>query len=80
MSINSIFMTRDLQWCLIGSPKENRTPAPDVRVHTNTQMTEKHYGHLAPTALADAIRTLTTKLGLGNAPKVAPLKMASASE
>ena len=48
--------------------------------HTDTRMTEKHYGHLAPTALADAIRTLAPKLGLGNAPKVAPLKIAGASE
>lgn len=36
--------------------------------HTDTRMTEKHYGHLAPTALADAIRTLAPELGLGNAP------------
>ncbi|WLT31136.1 site-specific integrase [Geothrix sp. PMB-07] len=48
--------------------------------HTDTRMTEKHYGHLAPTALADAIRTLAPKLGLGNDPKVTPLKIAVASE
>ncbi len=48
--------------------------------HTDTRMTEKHYGHLAPTALADAIRTLAPKLGLGNAPKVEPLKIAGAAE
>ena len=43
-------------------------------------MTEKHYGHQVPTAHADAIRTLAPKLSLGNAQKVAPLKIASASE
>jgi len=48
--------------------------------HTGTRTTEKHYGHLAPTAMAVAIRTLAPKLGLGNVPKVAPLKIAVASE
>ncbi len=46
--------------------------------HTDTRMTEKHYGHLAPTALAEAIRKLAPKLGLGEAPKVTPLKIAGA--
>jgi integrase len=48
--------------------------------HSDTRMTEKHYGHLAPTALADAVRKLAPKLGLGNAPKVEPLKIAGAAE
>jgi integrase len=43
--------------------------------HADTRITEKHYGHLAPTALAEAIRTLAPKLGLGNASKVEPLKI-----
>ena len=48
--------------------------------HTDTRMTEKHYGHLAPTALADAVRKLAPKLGLGGAPKVEPLKIAGSSK
>jgi hypothetical protein len=38
-------------------------------------MVEKHYGHLAPSALADSIRALMPKLGLMGAPKVATLKI-----
>lgn len=35
--------------------------------HSNTRMVEKHYGHLAPNALADSIRNLVPILGiLGN--------------
>ena len=48
--------------------------------HTDTRMVSKHYGHLAPNALADAVRTLAPKLGLGGAPKVAPLKVAGAGK
>ena len=44
--------------------------------HSDTRVTEKHYGHLAPTALAEAVRKLAPKLGLGVAPKVAILKIA----
>jgi integrase len=43
--------------------------------HTDTRMVEKHYGHLAPSALADSIRTLMPKLGLMDSPKVEPLKV-----
>lgn len=32
--------------------------------HANTVMTEKHYGHLAPSAMAEAIRKLAPKLGI----------------
>ncbi|MDP2875576.1 MAG: site-specific integrase [Holophaga sp.] len=46
--------------------------------HTDIRMVSKHYGHLAPNALADAVRTLAPKLGLGDAPKVAGLKIAGA--
>lgn len=46
--------------------------------HTDTRMTEKHYGHLAPTALAEAVRKLAPKLGLGEAIKVVPLKITGA--
>jgi integrase len=48
--------------------------------HTDTRMVSKHYGHLAPNALADAVRTLAPKLGLGGAPKVATLRVASAGK
>ena len=43
--------------------------------HTDTRMVEKHYGHLAPTALAESIRTLMPKLGLTAGPKVETLKI-----
>jgi len=41
-------------------------------------MIEKHYGHLAPNAMAESIRTLMPKLGLMDAPKVTPLKIEGA--
>ncbi len=44
--------------------------------HSDTRMTEKHYGHLAPSALADAIRAAMPKLGLLVGSKVEPLKIA----
>jgi len=43
--------------------------------HTDTRMVSKHYGHLAPNALADAVRTLAPKLGLGGAQRVVNLKV-----
>jgi integrase len=43
--------------------------------HSDTRMVEKHYGHLAPNAMADSIRALMPKLGLTDAPKVAPLEI-----
>jgi integrase len=46
--------------------------------HTDIRMVSKHYGHLAPNALADAVRSLAPKLGLGDAPRVAGLKIAGA--
>jgi len=46
--------------------------------HTDTRMVEKHYGHLAPTALAESVRALMPKLGLTGAAKVEPLKVAGA--
>ncbi len=47
--------------------------------HSDTRMVEKHYGHLAPSALADSIRALMPKLGLMEAPKLEPLKVAGGS-
>ncbi|WP_291271807.1 site-specific integrase [Geothrix sp.] len=43
--------------------------------HADTRMVEKHYGHLAPNALADAVRKLMPDLGLVKRPKVAGLKI-----
>jgi integrase len=44
--------------------------------HTDTRMVEKHYGHLAPNALAESVRALMPKLGLLEKAKVVPLKVA----
>ncbi len=46
--------------------------------HSDTRMVEKHYGHLAPSALADSIRALMPKLGLMEGSKVAPLEIKKA--
>ncbi len=43
--------------------------------HANTVMTEKHYGHMAPSAMAEAIRKLAPKLGIHTPCKVAGLKI-----
>ena len=43
--------------------------------HSDTRMVEKHYGHLAPSAMADAIRALAPKLGIHDGSKVAPLEI-----
>jgi len=48
--------------------------------HSDIRMVSKHYGHLAPNALADAVRTLAPKLGLGDAPKVALLKIVGSAK
>ena len=41
--------------------------------HSDTRMVEKQYGHLAPSAMADAIRALAPKLGIHDGTKVATL-------
>jgi hypothetical protein len=38
-------------------------------------MTEKHYAHLAPNYVADTIRAKFPNLGIGETPKVVPLKV-----
>jgi len=43
--------------------------------HASTVMVERHYGHLAPSALAESIRKLQPKLGLPEQAKVNPLKI-----
>jgi integrase len=46
--------------------------------HRDTRMVEKHYGHLAPNALADAVRKLAPRLGIASAPKVETLHIQGA--
>jgi integrase len=47
--------------------------------HIDTSMVEKHYGHLCPTAKAEAIRKLAPKLGIGQKKsKVEALKLKKA--
>ena len=43
--------------------------------HSDTRMVEKHYGHLAPTAMADAIRTLAPRLGIADQENITPMKI-----
>ena len=43
--------------------------------HDDTRMVEKHYGHLAPSAMADSIRALAPRLGIVEPSKVAALKV-----
>jgi integrase len=43
--------------------------------HSDTRMVEKHYGHLAPSALKDAIRKLAPKLGIHQPGSVEGLKI-----
>jgi integrase len=43
--------------------------------HSDTRMVEKHYGHLAPNALAESIRTLAPLLGITDGTKVAALAL-----
>ena len=46
--------------------------------HADTSMVEKHYGHLCPTAKAEAIRKLAPVLDISEAPKVKTLKIKKA--
>jgi len=44
--------------------------------HSDTRMVEKHYGHLAPNAMAESIRALAPRLGIGDeVGKVQPIKL-----
>jgi len=43
--------------------------------HSDTRMVEKHYGHLAPNAMADAIRSLAPRLGIADQGNVHPIKI-----
>ena len=42
--------------------------------HADTRMVEKHYGHLAPSYVADAIRAGAPKFGITAADTVQPLR------
>jgi integrase len=42
--------------------------------HTDTRMVEKHYGHLAPSFIADAIRAGAPRFGTGAGAKVVPIR------
>jgi integrase len=46
--------------------------------HSDTRMVEKHYGHLAPSYIADAIRTGAPRFGIEPDRKVTPLRGKSA--
>jgi hypothetical protein len=41
--------------------------------HSDTRMVEKHYGHLAPSYIVDAIRAGAPKFGFKPDPKIATL-------
>lgn len=45
--------------------------------HSDTRMVEKHYGHLAPNAMADAIRTLAPELGIAKPVEVGVTELLS---
>ena len=47
--------------------------------HTDTRMVEKHYGHLAPSFIADAIRGAAPRFGVVADAKVVPLARPSAA-
>ena len=47
--------------------------------HADTRMTEKHYAHLAPNYMADIIRANFPYLGIGETPKLVPLRAAENS-
>jgi integrase len=42
--------------------------------HADTRMVEKHYGHLAPSYIADAIRTGAPRYGIKDDKRVVPLR------
>jgi len=42
--------------------------------HSDTRMVEKHYGHLAPSYIADAIRAGAPRFGIEMDTRVAPIR------
>ena len=47
--------------------------------HAGTRMVDRHYGHLAPNAVAEAIQKLVPNLGIAGEAVVKPLRIASSS-
>jgi integrase len=45
--------------------------------HSDTRMVEKHYGHLAPNAMATAIRTLAPMLGIADPSYIEAIKLSA---
>ena len=41
--------------------------------HSDTRMVEKHYGHLAPTYIADTVRAAFDRMGLVHADNISTL-------
>jgi hypothetical protein len=41
--------------------------------HADTRMVERHYGHLAPSFIADAIRAAAPKFGIKPETKLVPI-------
>ena len=44
--------------------------------HSDTRMVEKHYGHLAPSYVADTVRNAFTSMGVVEATSIVPLEKA----
>jgi integrase len=44
--------------------------------HSDTRMVEKHYGHLAPSYISDAVRTHAPRFGIASSAKVKSLRLA----
>jgi integrase len=44
--------------------------------HSDTRMVEKHYGHLAPSYISDAVRAHAPRFGVTTSAKVRPLRLA----
>ena len=42
--------------------------------HADTRMVERHYGHLAPSCIADAIRAAAPKFGIKSERKVVSIE------
>ncbi len=45
--------------------------------HSDTRMVEKHYGHLAPSYVADTVRAAFSNMGLVEKPNVVSLRTAA---
>jgi hypothetical protein len=63
---------------IIGStpsgPSKSRVVVAKNLGHSDTRMVEKHYGHLAPSYITDAIRTGAPRYGIAAGKQVLPLR------